>query len=241
MHSQKIKCGPRRPAATCNGLKKRVRDLVFEQVSDPRMAGKVDYPLPTMLTALVVSMATMARSLRAVEQRTGQMAHKRGRWMGIERRIADNTFGKVLPRLSHGALMPCLHRLVKAEHRRGNLKPTRLKRGTVAIDGHTNEYGSMPALLDELKAAYGKTRLFSLVTTDAELMEDRRRPAWSRHPQGSLVVSALRMMALCILAVARRLSRHGYSKETPSWGQVAEHFLLELCGSILETKAFDTV
>ncbi len=35
------------------------------------------------------------------------------------------------------------------------------------IAGHTNESGSMAALLDELKAAYGKTRLFSLVTTDA--------------------------------------------------------------------------
>ncbi len=61
--------------------------------------------------------------------------------------------------------------------------------------------------------------------------EDRRRLAWSRHPQGSLVVSALRMTALCILAVARKLSRFGYSEETPSWGQVAEHFLLQLCAS----------
>ena len=66
-------------------------------------------------------------------------------------------------------------------------------------------------------------------------------PSTVATPQGSLVVSALRMMALCILAVARKLSRHGYSKETPSWGQVAGHFLLELCGSILETKAFDAV
>jgi predicted transposase YbfD/YdcC len=453
MPKKKIKSVLRRQAATCNGLKRRVRDLGLQHVSDPRVAGKVDYPLPTMLTALVVSMATMARSLRAVEQRTGQMAHKHGRWMGVQRRIADNTFGKVLPRLEHGELVGCLHRLVKAEHRRGNLKPTRLKRGTVAIDGknvvtlhwpdmlrvlglrpddttvaqgtalfakrypqaqvcipengapyalvrvptvtlvsgeaavcvhqrpiagRTNEYGEMPALLRELKAAFGKTRLFSVVTTDAgntscgiagqavalgldyfmqiksthgdihslaeenlkrrrpgrahasytdtqngqvvtyhlwrddltaqgwldwtharqlvrirrttecqrtgnvtvgnryyvtslspdvlsaasalttcrahwrcennthwtadaELMEDRRRPAWSRHPQGSLVVSVLRMMALSILAVARKLSRLGYSAETPSWGQVAEHFLLELCGSILETKAFDTV
>jgi len=453
MQSQKIKRAQRRQAATCKGLKKRVRDLGFARVEDPRQAGKVDYRLPTMLTALVVSMATLARSLRAVEQRTGQLPHKHGQWMGVVCRIADNTFGKVLPRLEAGELMACLHRLVKAEHRRGNLKPTRLSRGTVAIDGknvatlhwpdmlrvlklkadettveqgtalfaqryplaqvckrdigepyallrvhtvtlvsgeaavcvhqrpiagHTNESGSMPALLDELKAAYGKTRLFSLVTTDAgntscgiagktvslgldyfmqlksphgeihseaqgvlghrrksrahagytdtqngqvvtyhlwrydlgedgwldwtharqlvriqrtaecqrtgevtlgnryyvtsrspdamsprtalatcrahwrcennthwtsdaELMEDRRRPAWSRHPQGSLVVSALRMMALCILAVARKLSRFGYSEETPSWGQVAEHFLLQLCASSLETKAFDCV
>lgn len=453
MHIQKIKRVQRRQAATCNGLKIRVRDLGFDEVGDPRVAGKVKYSLPMVLTALVAAMVTMARSLRMVEQRTGQMAHKHDECMGVGERIADNTFGKVLRRLEQGELMGCLHRLVKAEHRRGNLEPTHLPRGTVAIDGknvatlhwpdmlrllqlkpdettvaqgtalftkrypqaqvckrdsgepyallrvhtvtlvsgdaavcvhqrpiagHTNESGSMPALLDELKTAYGKTRLFSLVTTDAgntscgiagktvelgldyfaqlkaphgdiyaeaedvlgrrrksrahasytdtqngqvvtyhlwrsdlseqgwldwtharqlvriqriaecqrtgevtvgnryyvtsrsmdalsprtalatcrahwrcennthwtsdaELMEDRRRPAWSRHPQGTLVVSALRMMALCILAVARKLSRFGYSEETPSWGQVAEHFLLELCGSILETKAFDTV
>lgn len=442
-----------RQEATCTGLKIRVRDLGFGKVGDPRVSGKVKYPLPTMLTALVAALVTMARSLRMVEQRTGQMSGKHDEWMGVGERIADNTFGKVLPRLAQGELMGCLHRLVKAEHRRGNLEPTRLPRGTVAVDGknvatlhwpdmlrvlglepqkttveqgvklfskryplaqvctretgapyalmrvhtvtlvsskaavcvhqrpiagHTNEVGSMGALLDELKAAYGKTKLFSLVTTDAgntscgigdklvkmgldyfaqiksthgdihvlakeklrqrrpsrahasytttqngqvvtyhvwrydlseqgwldwtharqlvriqrvteskstgevtrgnryyvtsrsedelsprtaltlcrahwrcennthwtadaELMEDRRQLAWSRHPQGNLAVSALRMMALCILAMARKLSRHGYSHEPPSWGQVAEHFLLELCGSILETKAFDTV
>lgn len=65
--------------------------------------------------------------------------------------------------------------------------------------------------------------------------------AWSRHPQGNLAVFALRMMALCIMALARKLSRFGYGGETPSWGQVAEHFLLDLCASNLETKAFDTV
>ena len=50
---------------------------------------------------------------------------------------------------------------------------------------------------------------------------------------------AIRMMALAILAVARRLSRLGYTRETPTWQQVAEHFLLALCGSVLETAAFD--
>ena len=49
------------------------------------------------------------------------------------------------------------------------------------------------------------------------------------------------MIALAILAVARRLSRFGHTCETPSWAQVAEHFLLQLCGSILQTEAFDRV
>ena len=80
-------------------------------------------------------MVTLARALRMVEQRTEQMARKQERWMDVSGRIADNTFGKVLPRLDVGDLMACLHRLVKAEHRRGNLKATRLPWGAVAIDG----------------------------------------------------------------------------------------------------------
>lgn len=442
-----------RQAATSKGLRKRLRDLALAKVEEPRVAGHVEHPLPVILTALVICMVISARSLRKVEERTGQIAKKHGEWMGIKKRIADNTFGRVLPRLRRVALVACLHRLVKTEHRRGNLTPTWLSVGTVAIDGkniatlrwhdlcrlleleeseatpeqvkalfaerypdaqvciptqgkpyalmrahtvtlissdasvcvhqrptvgHSNEIGSMPALLDELKAAYGRTRLFDLVTTDAgntslgvtskivehgwnyfaqiksgqgalfeeaeralrhrstavadasytdtqngqvisyhawrydlsnqgwldwtharqlirvqrtaedpktgeitvgnrfyvsnkspdalgtrsalkisrahwrcencthwtadaELQEDRRRLAWSRHPDGALAVSALRMMALAILAVARRLTRMEYSRETPTWAQVSDNFLLQLCDSILETEAFDNV
>ena len=69
-------------------------------------------PLPALLTALVCGMVTRARSLRSVEQRTAQIAVKHGRWFGLSRRIADNTFGKVLPRLCRADLMACLHHLV---------------------------------------------------------------------------------------------------------------------------------
>ncbi len=442
-----------RRAATSKGLRRRVRDLDLAKVEDPRVAARVGHSLPVILTALVTSVVISARSLRKVEERTGQIAKKHGEWLGIKTRIADNTFGRMLPRLGRVALMGCLHRLVKAEHRRGNLTATRLSMGAVAIDGkniatlrwhdlcrvleleesettpdqvkalfaerypdaqvciptqgkpyalmrahtatlissdaavcihqrptlgHSNEIGSMPALLDELKAAYGRTRLFDLVTTDAgntslgvarkivdlgwnyfaqiksgqgalfeeaeralahrgtaradasyvdmqnghvisyhawqydlskqgwldwtharqlirvqrtaedpktgeitvgnrfyvsskspdalgtrsalkisrahwrcencthwtadaELQEDRRRLAWSRHPDGALAVSALRMMALAILAVARQMTRIDYSRETPSWAQLADSFLLQLCDSILDTQAFDHV
>jgi hypothetical protein len=440
-----------RQAATAKGLERRVRDLDLAQVTDPRVGGKVKLPLPALLTALVTAMVTKARSLRAVEQRTAQLVHKVGQWLGIAKRIADNTFSAILPRLKLTELVACLQRLVKAEHRRGNLKATRLAVGAIAIDGKnsatvhwhdlcrvldldeasaspvqvkaqlqqaypaaqfcepsqgqpyalmrvhtvtlisadaapcihlrpiegaTNEPGAMPALLRELARDYGRTGLFHLVTTDAgntacaiqgqiceqgwhycaqiksehgdlykeaqrvlgprrraraaasdtdtengelctyhlwrydlegagwldwtharqllrveriaekphtgertvgnryyvtslqpekfgpkaalsttrahwrcelethwtadaELGEDRRRLTWSRHPDGVLAVMAIRMMALAILAVARRLSRLGYTHETPTWHQVAEHFLLILCGSVLETAAFD--
>ena len=441
----------RRQAATPKGLKRRIGDMELGRVSDPRSAGKVKYPLPAMLTGLVAAMTTSAGSLRKVEERTGQLADGHRAWMGLDGRIADNTFGKVLPRLQFSDIRASLHRMVKAEHRRGNLAPTVLSDGTGAVDGknvatlhwhdlcrvlklepseaspdqvkallaerfpavqfcvpaqgkpyalarvhtvtlisstaamclhqrqtlgHTNENGSMPELLRELHTAYGRTGLISMLTTDAgntslavatqirdyhwdyfmqiksgqgdlyreaaralnsettpqpdaalvdqqngkvvssrawqhdltdqgwldwtharqlvrvertaedpatgeskvgnrfyvcsrtpdqlgprrclktsrahwrcenethwtsdtQLGEDRRRLAWSRHPNGVFVVAALRAIALGILAVARKLSRLGYTSETPSWQQVAEHFLLVLCDSILDTEDFD--
>jgi hypothetical protein len=78
-------------------------------------------------------------------------------------------------------------------------------------------------------------------SADAEWQEDRRQLAWSRHPHGVLAVSLLQRIALAILAVVRHKSRVGYSQDTPTWGQVMQHFLLVLCDSILDTTAFDEV
>ena len=443
-----------RQAATEKGLTRRVQDLGLGQVPDPRQKRKVRHTLPSLLCALVVALVTKARSLRVVEQRTKEIGARHGDWQGIEGRIADNTFGRLLSRLRLAGLVACLHRLVKTEHRRGNLKPTLLRWGTIAIDGkniatlrwhdlcrvlglesqsashdevrkalaerfpeaqlckpqeglpyalmrahtvtlvsaqvslcihlrpiagHTNEVGSMPALLEEIDAVYGRTDIFRVVTTDAgntslasasktielgyhyfaqvkspngeifdaavselgerrrgraqgsasdkqnghtatcyawtydlgeegwldwtharqlvrirrdvtdsvtgklistgnryyvtslatgslnaqeamklsrahwrcennthwtadaELGEDRVQHTWSKHPHGVLVVAALRMMALAILAVARQLSCLGYTKEHPTWDQVAMHFLLKLGAGSLETSAFDDV
>jgi hypothetical protein len=108
-----------RQAATATGLQRRVRDLAFAQVADPREARKVTFPLPALLAALVTAMVTKARSLRAVEQRTAQVTRKLGSWLGLIHRVADNTFAKLLPRLPLTDLVACLHSLVKAAHRGG--------------------------------------------------------------------------------------------------------------------------
>lgn len=443
----------KRQAASTRGAERRIRDAKLERVHDPRQARKVIHPLRVVLAALVAAMTTRARSLRRAEERTGQIAAKHGSWMGIKRRIADNTLGRILSRLDPVQICPALHRQVKAEHRRGNLSPKMLPIATAAIDGknvatlrwhelcqtfelepneatadqvkalldknfphvqlccpsdglpyglvrvhnvtlissdaapgihqrtipgHTNENGAMPALIDDVLCVYGRTKLVEMFTTDAgntslkvatklvdrgyayfmqfkaehgnlhkeafralgrldetkadatytdkqqgciviyhafvydlegagwldwtharqiirvqrivenpqtgevtvgnryyvssktpkelsamsclwisrghwrvenethwsadsQFLEDRRRHAWSRHPMGVVIVALLRMIAMNILAVARRLSRIGYSKETPAWRQVAEHFLLVLCDSILVTEAFDNI
>jgi len=125
----------RRQAATARGIKRRIDDLELERVKDPRCKTKTTHSLCTILTALIAGMTTLARSLRKVEERTGQMAQDGSGSLGIHQRIADNTFGNILTRLEVSHLMSRLHAQVKAEHRRGNLKPTVLKMGTVAIDG----------------------------------------------------------------------------------------------------------
>jgi len=443
----------KRQAATSKGLERRLRDLQTDRVSDPRQTGKITYPLPAVLHLLVTAMVTMSGSLRRAQQRSAQIVKRRKGWMDIKQRIAGNTLGRLIPRLAPNQLVSCLHRLIKAELRRGNLKPTRLPTSTVAIDGknvatlqwhdlcrvlnlppeqaqpdqvkerladrflhaqlhipqeglpyavvrvhtatlissaaalpvhqrpierYTNEIGAMPAMIEELHTVYGRTGIIDLVTTDAGntslkvagrirgyqwhyfmqiksnqqelyreacrvlgslpvekandsycdqqngkiiayaiwsydlseqgwldwtharqfirvqriatdphtgkesvgnryyvtsmsseqlsemasltisrghwrcenethwsldvmLGEDRRRLCWSRHPNGVLVVSVLRMIALAIMAIVRQLSRLSHSQEKPSWRDVAEHFLLVLCGSILNTEAFDAI
>jgi len=441
-----------RKAATPIGLMRRIRDLQFGRLREVRCAKKVKYGLETVMSALVVGVVTAASSLRAVEQRTEQVAreHVGGAVQGLKRRIADNTFTTLIKRLPFGDVVKRLHALVKAEHRRGNLEPVLLPMAAAAVDGKnvatlrwhdlcrvfdldpqttsvkqvrkrltkqypnvqlcepkegkpyalarvhtvtlissnaapcihqrpirgdTNEIGSMPALLKELHAAYGRTGLVKLITTDAgntsrgvaalvvklgwnyfsqikcelgeiykeavralgrrqtstadfsyterqkgaevtyhvwqydlseegwldwtharqiirvqrtvvdaagkqtignryyvssltteqltatnaatisrghwrceeethwtsdaQLNEDLCRLSWSRHPNGVFVVHAVRMIGLAILAVARKLSRLGYSKQTPTWRQVAEHFLLVLCATTLHTESFD--
>jgi len=113
------------PAATPKVLDRRLRDFAFERhVSEPRDALKITYKLPTALSVLVVGLMTAAQSLRHVEQRSGQLVERFGRWHGLMSRIADNTLGKLIPRLSAGELVSSLVAMVKAEHRRGNLVPT---------------------------------------------------------------------------------------------------------------------
>jgi len=78
------------------------------------------------------------------------------------------------------------------------------------IRGATNEIGAMPGLTDALHASAARSHLIEMVTTDA----------------GN---TALKVNGRIVkLAVARKLSRLGYSKETPTWRQVAEHFFLNV-------------
>lgn len=456
----------KRNGATAKGLEVRLRDAELSRVKDPRRRASIKYPLAVVLRTLVVAIMTGAESMRQVEQRTLQIVKKKGSWKGLVKRIADNTFGRLINSLDFGQLQASLHRLVKAEHRRGNLAPVGLEMGAVAIDGkhvatlnwkdlcrlvtvtdeqgrqrsmgwvpateeniermrqavkahypnaqfavpeegephakvrmhtvtlissgpsvcvhqrpipgNTNEIGAMGSLVKELRRVYGRTNLFRYITTDAGntsqpmaaqildhgfqyfgqikanngeiyseavsllgdrtvdqaddfscdlengavatyhvwsfdlgpegwldwnharqlvriqrqtedkttgkislgnryyvvsqpstalpaksalalsrahwrcennthwtsdaiLGEDRRRHVWSRHPNGLLVIAALRAIALFVLSIARHLSKTGYDDIRPSWSMVMTNFLLLLCAPVLDMTAFDAV
>ena len=97
-----------RQAATSKGLLRRLGDLQFNTVEDRRVAGKVAHSMELILRVLVFGIVTATRSVRDVENRTLQVAAKSGAELGITSKIADNTFGKVLPRVEHSDLTACL-------------------------------------------------------------------------------------------------------------------------------------
>lgn len=125
----------KRQAATEKGLDRRFKDLQTEKVPDPRTPGNITYSIQAILNAVIFAVVSGTQTLRGVEDRTEQLGPEAKKKMGIAEKIADNTIGNVLPRVSPEALRPCLVRLVKAEHRRGVLKSTVVPIGTVAIDG----------------------------------------------------------------------------------------------------------
>lgn len=134
----------KRQAATPRGVERRVKDARFEEVQDPRSAAHRRFELSPLLGLLVYGLASGATSLRAAEVRTEQIRDSVRRELGLpDERVADNTLGRVLRRVSSLDLRQCLQRQVKAELKRKRLGPATAKdspklkknRHVVAIDG----------------------------------------------------------------------------------------------------------
>ena len=132
MVAQKIQ----RNATTPKGFLRRTRDAKFEAVSDPRDEHRITHPLDGVLRLGIVGLATGARSLRAVETRSMQLDAQVDEACGLDGRISDNAFGLIVRRVEPYQLRGALHRSIRAEWiERENLRPTRLSKSTVAIDG----------------------------------------------------------------------------------------------------------
>ena len=124
-----------RRAATKKGLLRRLRGVGLDVLTDHRQRRGRRYRHRAIVMALMLGMVAALRSLRRVESYTAMLSYDLRRATGIPQRISDTKLRDELLSMEPTELREGLHRQVKAEHRRGNLAPSRLPIGLVAIDG----------------------------------------------------------------------------------------------------------
>lgn len=113
---------------------RRFKDARFTP-QDPRSRRGRRHTYSSLINALLLGCLINATSLREIEAATAALRRVARRLTGITKRISDNVLGRTLRGLNPADLVQAIVRMVKAEHRRGNLAPTRLKVGVVALDG----------------------------------------------------------------------------------------------------------
>jgi predicted transposase YbfD/YdcC len=132
--------------------------------------------------ALALGAVAALRSLREVEALTADLRAAVRRRSQILGRISDTKLRDTLLRLRPDETRKAIHRQVKAEHRRGNLKPTRLPFGVAALDGKGLgklddwDHPDVQPVRPEGKAPYGLARVHRahLVSSDATVCIDER-------------------------------------------------------------------
>jgi hypothetical protein len=116
-------------------LATRLDEAHFDQVRDDRGTRGRRWQLETLLVAVLTAMAAGARSLAEAERVTESLSRAARRWLGIERRVPDTTLRDALCTVQPRFLVPCLHSLILAAHRRKALQPDQLPFGVVSLDG----------------------------------------------------------------------------------------------------------
>ncbi len=116
-------------------LVKRVREVPFSQVSDPRARRGRTWKLPTLLNSVLVGMCAGVRSLADLEELTESLSRGVRRVLGIFGRVPDTTLRDLLVRLPLDGLRSCLHAVIRAAHRRKALEPVDLPFGIASMDG----------------------------------------------------------------------------------------------------------
>lgn len=207
-----------RQAVTKAAVLRRLGDAELERLPDRRDRRGRRHRYLGLVMALALGVVTARRSLRSVEALTTGLTRPARRRSKIVGRISDTKLRDTLLGLQPEEMRRALHRQVKAEQRRGNLAPTRLPFGVVAIDGkglgkldewshpdvqpirpdgkppyglarvhrahlvssdatvcideqpipgRTNELGAVCSFTVELIGAYHHTELFEVITADA--------------------------------------------------------------------------
>jgi hypothetical protein len=105
----------------------------FPDIPDPRRSHGQRWPLPTLLTAILLGLVAGCRKLRDVEDLTNEMGQVGRRF--VPRRVPDTTLQDLVVKLKAEPLRPLLWRQVKDLQRSKSLLPAGLPCGVGAIDG----------------------------------------------------------------------------------------------------------
>ena len=124
-----------RQPATKAGIMRRLADAELCRLPDRRGRRGRRIQFIGLVYGLMLGVVSAARSLRDVEALTASLLPRVRRETTIDGRFSDTKLRDTLLAVEPGEVRECLHRQVKAEHRRGNLAPVRLPIGVAAIDG----------------------------------------------------------------------------------------------------------
>lgn len=116
----------------------RFSELNFQHIYDPRRAGQVVWPLPSVLAGVLCGLMSGCRSFAQLERLTADFGLGIRRLLGIQRRLPDTTARDVVCRIEPFAVRSCLHRLNLQGIRRKAYTAQGLPFGVVAMDGKWN-------------------------------------------------------------------------------------------------------
>lgn len=125
----------RRRAATPKGFLRRIKDAELSQVEDPRNRNRIKHAMDGALELGVLALTAETSSTRGVEDRSTECTDAVKGGINLDGRMSDNAFGALLRRPDPSDLNKAVHRQVKAEWDRENLRPSGLTFSTVAVDG----------------------------------------------------------------------------------------------------------
>jgi hypothetical protein len=116
-------------------LSKRLREAGLDDVEDPRDQRGRRWKLGTLLGAAVLGLVAGCKSLLEVEALTEDLSPAARQRFGLERRVPDTTLHNLLWQLQPPQVLPVMHRVVRAAHRRHALDSDELPFGVVSLDG----------------------------------------------------------------------------------------------------------
>lgn len=182
---------------------RRLRDAELEHLTDDRGRRGRRFQHMGLLMALALGCAGALPSLRAVETMTAWLDPYWRRKSRIRGRISDTKLRDALMAIEPAEARLCIHRQVKAEHRRGRLAPSRLPFGVVAVDGKALgklsswDHPDVQRQRPEDGRDYGLARVHRahLVSSEATVCVDQRPIPGSSNEVGEVVTFAKELVA----------------------------------------------